>query len=49
MRRWKSPAIRNINCGMEVTSYESAEIDGDLIGPDDVGRVKRVGAAKPAR
>lgn len=36
MRPWTFPVIRNINCGMEVTSYESAEVDGDFIGPDGV-------------
>lgn len=32
MTRWTAPTIRNINCGMEVTSYESADLDDEFLG-----------------
>ena len=33
MKRWTQPTVRNINCGMEVTSYDSSELEDDLAGP----------------
>ena len=32
MKRWSAPQIRNMNCGMEVTSYDSSELDDEFLG-----------------
>ena len=31
MTNWMTPIIEEINCGMEITSYESADYDGDTV------------------
>lgn len=32
MKSWTAPRIKNVNCGMEVTSYESSELEDEFLG-----------------